>query len=48
MKSVQSNLRHSDITTTLGVYTQPINANVRRLVNDVTAEVMAECFFANH
>ena len=41
VKSVQSHLRHTDIATTLGVYTQPIDANVRRLVNAVTADVMA-------
>ncbi len=39
-KDVQTHLRHSDIATTLGVYTQPIDANVRRLVNAVTADVM--------
>jgi hypothetical protein len=40
-KDVQTHLRHSDISTTLGVYTQPIDDNVRRLVNAVTADVMA-------
>ncbi len=40
VKSVQSHLRHSDVSTTLGVYTQPIDANVRRLVNAVADDVM--------
>jgi integrase len=40
-KDVQTHLRHSDIATTLGVYTQPIDGNVRRLVNAVAADVMA-------
>ncbi len=39
-KDVQAHLRHADIATTLGVYTQPIDANVRRLVNAVTDDVM--------
>jgi integrase len=39
-KDVQTHLRHADIGTTLGVYTQPIDANVRRLVNAVTDDVM--------
>ena len=39
-KDVQAHLRHADIATTLGGYTQPIDANVRRLVNAVTDEVM--------
>jgi len=39
-KSVQTHLRHSDIATTLGVYTQPIDQNVRKLVNDVANDVM--------
>ena len=37
---MQTHLRHSDIATTLGVYTQPIDANVRRLVNAVANDVM--------
>jgi integrase len=40
-KDVQTHLRHSDIATTLVVYTQPIDGNVRRLVNAVAADVMA-------
>jgi len=40
-KDVQAHLRHSDIATTLGVYTQPIDENVRKLVNAVTDDVMA-------
>jgi integrase len=39
-KDVQTHLRHTDIATTLDVYTQPIDANVRRLVNAVTTDVM--------
>jgi integrase len=39
-KDVQAHLRHADIATTLGIYTQPIDANVRRLVNAVTTDVM--------
>lgn len=39
-KDVQTHLRHADIATTLGVYTQPIDANVRRLVNAVAGDVM--------
>ncbi len=39
-KYVQTHLRHTDIATTLDVYTQPIDANVRRLVNAVTTDVM--------
>jgi integrase len=39
-KSVQAHLRHTDITTTLGVYTQSVDADVRKLVNDVTNDVM--------
>ncbi|MGB9071856.1 MAG: tyrosine-type recombinase/integrase [Terriglobales bacterium] len=40
-KDVQTHLRHTDIATTLGVYTQPIDANVRRLVNAVADDVMS-------
>jgi len=39
-KDVQAHLRHADIATTLGVYTQPIDANVRKLVNAVTDDVL--------
>lgn len=39
-KDVQAHLRHSDIGTTLGVYTQAIPESVRKLVNDVTNDVM--------
>jgi integrase len=39
-KDVQTHLRHTDIATTLDVYTQAIDANVRRLVNAVTDDVM--------
>jgi integrase len=39
--SVQSHLRHTDIATTLGVYTQPIDASVRKLVNAVADDVMS-------
>jgi len=39
-KDVQTHLRHTDIATTLDVYTQAIDANVRRLVNAVTTDVM--------
>jgi hypothetical protein len=37
---VQSHLRHSDISTTLNVYTQEIPEQVRKLVNAVANEVM--------
>jgi integrase len=40
-KDVQTHLRHTDITTTLGVYTQPIDENVRKLVNAVAEDVMS-------
>lgn len=40
-KDVQTHLRHTDIATTLGVYTQPINESVRRLVNAVADDVMS-------
>jgi len=39
-KDVQTHLRHTDIATTLGVYTQPIDANVRKLVNAVAQAVL--------
>lgn len=39
-KDVQAHLRHASITTTLGVYTQPVSASVRKLVNDVTDGVL--------
>ena len=37
---VQAHLRHSDIGTTLGIYTQAIPESVRRLVNAVADDVM--------
>ena len=40
MKAVQAHLRHSDIGTTANVYTQPVAESVRKLVNDVTRDVM--------
>jgi integrase len=40
-KDVQTHLRHTDIATTLGIYTQPIDASVRKLVNDVAEDVMS-------
>jgi integrase len=40
-KDVQVHLRHADIATTLGIYTQPIDKNVRKLVNAVTDDVMS-------
>lgn len=39
-KDVQSHLRHSDIATTLNVYTQEIPESVRKLVNAVANDVM--------
>lgn len=39
-KSVQAHLRHSDIATTMDVYTMPIGESVRKLVNAVTQDVM--------
>lgn len=39
-KDVQAHLRHADIGTTLNVYTQPISASVRKLVNAVTDDIM--------
>jgi integrase len=40
-KDVQVHLRHADIATTLGIYTQPIDMNVRKLVNAVADDVMS-------
>lgn len=40
-KDVQAHLRHTDIATTLGIYTQPIDASVRKLVNAVAEDVMS-------
>jgi integrase len=40
-KSVQTHLRHSRITTTMDTYTQPVEENVRALVNRVADSVMA-------
>jgi len=40
-KDVQTHLRHSDIATTLGIYTQPIDESVRKLVNAVAEDVMS-------
>jgi integrase len=40
-KDVQVHLRHADIATTLGIYRQPIDKNVRKLVNTVTEDVMS-------
>jgi integrase len=34
-KDVQTHLRHTHIATTMDVYTQPVDENVRRLVNTV-------------
>ncbi len=39
-KDVQSHLRHTHISTTLDVYTQPVADSVRRLVNTVANDVM--------
>ena len=39
-KDVQAHLRHTDIATTLGVYTQPIAESTRKLVNAVANDVM--------
>jgi integrase len=41
IKDVQFHLRHSDIATTLGVYTQPIAESTRKLVNAVANDVIA-------
>lgn len=40
VKDVQVHLRHSDVSTTLGVYTQPIAESTRKLVNAVATDVM--------
>jgi integrase len=39
-KDVQTHLRHTDIGTTLNEYTQSLPESVRKLVNDVTNDVM--------
>jgi len=39
-KDVQTHLRHADIATTLGIYTQPVGESVRKLVNAVAHDVM--------
>jgi integrase len=39
-KDVQAHLRHSHITTTMDVYTQPVADSVRRVVNAVADDVM--------
>jgi integrase len=39
-KDVQAHLRHTDIATTLGIYTQAIPESVRKLVNDVAEDVL--------
>jgi len=41
-KDVQTHLRHTDIGTTLDVYTQSIPESVRKLVNAVTDEVVGK------
>jgi hypothetical protein len=38
---VQTHLRHTDIATTLGIYTQPIDESVRKLVNAVADDVIS-------
>ena len=40
-KAVQTHLRHTNIGTTLDIYTQPIDESVRKLVNAVAEDVMA-------
>jgi hypothetical protein len=40
-KDVQTHLRHSDVSTTLNEYTQPIPESVRKLVNAVAEDVMS-------
>jgi integrase len=40
-KDVQTHLRHSDIATTFNEYTQTLPESVRKLVNDVTNDVMS-------
>lgn len=39
-KDVQAHLRHTDIATTLDVYTQKVPESVRKLVNAVAHDVM--------
>ncbi len=39
-KDVQAHLRHTDIGTTMNVYTQAIPESVRKLVNAVADDVM--------
>jgi integrase len=39
-RDVMAHLRHSDIATTLNVYSQPVAESVRKLVNAVTQDVM--------
>lgn len=39
-RAVQAHLRHSNISTTMDVYTQPVADSVRQLVNAVTENVM--------
>lgn len=39
-KDVQAHLRHTHISTTMDVYTQPVADSVRRLVNTVANDVM--------
>jgi integrase len=39
-KDVQAHLRHTDIATTLDVYTQMVPESVRKLVNAVAHDVM--------
>ena len=39
-QSVQSHLRHTDITTTLNEYTQSVPESVRKLVNAVADDIM--------
>lgn len=39
-KDVQAHLRHADISTTLGIYTQEVPESVRKLVNAVAQDVM--------
>jgi integrase len=41
LKDVQTHLRHANPGTTAEIYTQPIDANVRRLVNAVAEDVMS-------
>lgn len=40
MANIQAHLRHTDIATTSGVYTQPIEEGVRKLVNAAAHDVM--------